>query len=75
MKLRIGVVIFTFLAIPAIFLGLTAAFYVLAAALENVFSGGAAVANTLTLLLVTVMVFATVLTLAERKWSAMMQDR
>src|SRR5690606_14958282 len=36
---------------------------------------GVAVANTITLLLVMVMVIASLLTLAERKWSALMQDR
>ncbi len=75
MKLRISIVLFVFLGIPAIFFGLTAAFYAAAAGLENLFPGGAALANVVTLLLVTIMVFATVLTLAERKWSAMMQDR
>lgn len=75
MKLRLGVIFFVFVVIPGIFLGLTAAFYAAAAAMENLFPGGAAVANIITLLLVTVMVFATALTLAERKWSAAMQNR
>jgi NADH-quinone oxidoreductase subunit H len=38
-------------------------------------SYGVAVANLLTLMLVTMMTGAALLTIAERKWSAMMQDR
>ncbi len=37
--------------------------------------GGAGIGNMLILMLVFVMVIATLLTLAERKWSALMQDR
>src|SRR5690606_23790400 len=37
--------------------------------------GGAGIGNMLVLMLVFVMVIATLLTLAERKWSALMQDR
>ena len=88
MRVRWGVVVFTFLMIPGLFLGLTAAFYAVACGAEWLltdadlpllgklhFPGGGALANIVTLMLITVMVFATVLTLAERKWSAMMQDR
>ena len=68
----------------ALCLGLVAAFYWLAAFLgvasEALFGAGRAyiglaVANTVTLVMVVVMVIASLLTVAERKWSSMMQDR
>ncbi|MBX7099522.1 MAG: NADH-quinone oxidoreductase subunit H [Myxococcaceae bacterium] len=61
--------------------GLMAAAYGLSGLLEGLLkdkfgvSGGAGFANLLVLMLGCVMVIATALTLAERKWSAMMQDR
>lgn len=55
--------------------GVSAAAYFLAAFLDGLIPQGAGIANILTLVLVFVMVIATLLTLAERKWSAMMQDR
>lgn len=66
----------------ALLVGAVAAFYVVAGALGVLTQGlfgmpyiGVGVANTITLLLVLVMVLASLLTLAERKWSALMQDR
>ena len=66
----------------AALVGLSAAFYLLAGALASLFHAlgappqwGAAIANTLTLLLVVVMISATLLTIAERKWSAAIQNR
>jgi len=65
-------------------LGALAAFYWLAAflgvAAEALFGPGYAyvgtsIANVVTLILVVVMVIASLLTVAERKWSSMMQDR
>ncbi len=63
--------------------GLCAAFYLAAGGLGYVFvrtlgipaSYGAAIANVVTLMLVVMMVSASLLTVAERKWSAMMQNR
>jgi NADH-quinone oxidoreductase subunit H len=63
--------------------GLCATFYVAAAGLAVFFartlglppSYGAAAANVLTLMLVVMMLSASLLTVAERKWSAMMQNR
>ncbi|HEY6006479.1 MAG TPA: complex I subunit 1 family protein [Anaeromyxobacter sp.] len=62
--------------------GLCAVFYLAAAGLAYLFarggwpaSYGAAIANVLTLMLVVMMVSASLLTVAERKWSAMMQNR
>jgi NADH-quinone oxidoreductase subunit H len=62
--------------------GLSAAFYLLAGALAVVFYGwglpapyGAAVANLITMLLVVVMVPGSLLSVAERKWSALIQNR
>ncbi|MGC4114283.1 MAG: NADH-quinone oxidoreductase subunit H [Myxococcales bacterium] len=68
-------VILVFLGLPAAFVGATATFYALAALLESVFHGGAGVMNSLTLMVLMLMVFAGLLTLAERKWSGAMQDR
>jgi NADH-quinone oxidoreductase subunit H len=62
--------------------GLGFAFYLLAGALASAFAGwglppqyGAAVANVVTLLLVVVMVPGSLLSVAERKWSALIQNR
>lgn len=78
---RLGVVGFiTGLIVSATF-GLMAAAYGLGGLLEKVFFeqfgivGGSGVSAMLVLMLVFVMVIATLLTLAERKWSALMQDR
>jgi NADH-quinone oxidoreductase subunit H len=63
--------------------GLSALFYLAAGGLAYVFaeylgappSFGAAIANVLTLMLVVMMVSGSLLTVAERKWSAMIQNR
>ncbi len=62
---------------------LAAGFYWVAGALAYAFSEwlgappsyGAAIANVLTLMLVVMMISASLLTVAERKWSALMQNR
>jgi len=66
----------------ALIAAVLALFYIAAGALGVVTGAlfdkpyvGVAVANTITLLLVLVMVIASLLTVAERKWSALMQDR
>jgi NADH-quinone oxidoreductase subunit H len=73
------------IVIVAVLVGLVAlaaGFYLAAAGLAGLAvwlgappSYGAALANVLTLMLVLVMVLASLLTVAERKWSAAMQDR
>jgi NADH-quinone oxidoreductase subunit H len=72
----------TLCALAALLVALGAGSYLLAgfAAGVSVRLGGppeygAAVANLITLMLVVVMITAALLTVAERKWSAMMQDR
>lgn len=60
--------------IAALFGGM-AATYGLAGLVAGAFPGAANLTNLLLLMLVFVMVIATLLTLAERKWSALMQDR
>jgi NADH-quinone oxidoreductase subunit H len=63
--------------------GLSALFYLAAGGLAYVFaeylgappSFGAAIANVLTLMLVVMMISGSLLTVAERKWSAMIQNR
>jgi NADH-quinone oxidoreductase subunit H len=55
--------------------GLMAAAYFLAAQAEGLYRGLGGITNMLVLMLGAVMVIATLLTLAERKWSALMQDR
>src|SRR4051812_10463101 len=60
----------------AAFFGLTVLTYVVAAAAEKfLFLGAGRLTNIVFLMLVFVMVLATLLTLAERKWSALMQNR
>jgi NADH-quinone oxidoreductase subunit H len=69
-------------AVLGALVGLFAAFYLAAAWAARLFAGwglpgfyGSAIVNTLTLMLVVVMVMSSLLTVAERKWSAAMQDR
>lgn len=75
MRLRWGMILLVFVGLPALLFGLSAGFYALAALAEGLFTGGAGVVNVFTLMLLMVMVFSALLTLAERKWSAAMQDR
>jgi NADH-quinone oxidoreductase subunit H len=74
-------VLLVFLGLPAAFVGVTAAFYALAALGERALlkwfgvPGGGGAVNSVTLMVLMLMVFAGLLTLAERKWSGAMQDR
>ena len=73
---RIVTVLGAFVFIGVLLFAIMAGAYALAGAAERyLFQGAGALANILTLMLVFVMVIATMLTLAERKWSALMQDR
>ncbi len=82
MNRLIGMVVF-FGALLAGLAGLSALFYLAAGGLAYVFaeylglppSFGAAIANVLTLMLVVMMISGSLLTVAERKWSAMIQNR
>ena len=79
--MRIGVILTALLTIVAAFFGLMAAAYALGGVLEDFgrshwqFNGLGHLANIAIVMLVMVMVFSTLLTLAERKWSSFMQDR
>jgi len=80
--MRFAIITAMILFVLALIVGAIAAFYVSAGALgvisQSLFgsaSYGVAVANALTLVLTLCMVIASMLTLAERKWSALMQDR
>lgn len=75
MRLRLGMVLFVLVGLPAIFFGASVAFYAWAALGEWLFRGGGGVFNILTLMLLGLMALAGLLTLAERKWSAAMQNR
>src|SRR5262245_13111175 len=55
--------------------GVASAYAVGALAERYLFTGASHLTNIIFLMLIFVMVIATLLTLAERKWSAMMQDR
>jgi NADH-quinone oxidoreductase subunit H len=78
----IGMVVF-FGGLLIALAGLSALFYLAAGGLAYVFaeylgappSFGAAIANVLTLMLVVMMISGSLLTVAERKWSAMIQNR
>src|SRR5215468_3586664 len=49
--------------------------YGLSSLAEELFAGAGRLTNLLVLMLVFVMIIASLLTIAERKWSAMIQDR
>ena len=68
-------VCFAIAFIVALIVALMAAAYGVAYLAEGWFEGGARLSNILFLMLLFVMVIATLLTVAERKWSAMIQDR
>jgi NADH-quinone oxidoreductase subunit H len=77
----VGMIVF-FAALVAALVGLSYAFYVLAGLLAVGFAAlgvpaqwGAAVANLLTLMLVVLMIPGSLLSVAERKWSALIQNR
>jgi NADH-quinone oxidoreductase subunit H len=70
--LMVCVAMFTMLVL---IVGLMAAAYGVASLAEGWLEGGARLTNILFLMLLFVMVIATLLTVAERKWSAMIQDR
>jgi NADH-quinone oxidoreductase subunit H len=74
-RLRLGIVGLVFVGVPAIFFGLTLAFYAVAWLGESWFRGGGGVFNIVTLVLVAVMLLAGLLTIGDRKWGAAMQDR
>lgn len=61
--------------IVALFFGGMLAAYSLATLVHGLFPGASAIVLILLLMLVFVMITATVLTVAERKWSSLMQDR
>ncbi len=75
MRLRWGVIALALIGLPALFFGMTAAFYAFAALGEHLFTGGGQVFSILTLMLLGVMASAGLLTIGDRKWGAAMQDR
>ena len=74
-KHRWMMVVVSLLVILGAFFGATVAAYFLGGLAESWFAGGAHLTNILILVLVFVMIMASLLTAAERKWSAMMQNR
>ncbi|MGA9523916.1 MAG: complex I subunit 1 family protein [Myxococcaceae bacterium] len=68
-------VVVSLLVILGAFFGITVGAYALGGLAEGWFKGGANLTNILILVLLFVMVIASLLTAAERKWSSMMQDR
>jgi NADH-quinone oxidoreductase subunit H len=79
--MRLGVVFTGVFLILGAFFGLMVAAYALGAFVEGLLlakvgiSGGGHLVQVVLMMVVLVMVIATLLTLAERKWSAFMQDR
>ncbi len=81
MTRRIGMIVF-FVAFFAALVGLSWAFYWVAGQLAVVFANhgmpaewGATIANLVTLMLVVLMIPGSLLSVAERKWSALIQNR
>jgi NADH-quinone oxidoreductase subunit H len=72
---RVAIVLIGIALILGAIASLAAAAYLVGYLAEKVFTGGSHLTNILFLVLGFVMIIATLLTLAERKWSAMMQDR
>jgi NADH-quinone oxidoreductase subunit H len=72
---RVAIVLIGIALILGGIASLAAAAYLVGYLAEKVFTGGSHLTNILFLVLGFVMIIATLLTLAERKWSAMMQDR
>src|SRR5215813_10072155 len=72
---RTVIVCFAIAMIVAAIFAVMAAAYEVASLAEGWFQGGGRLTNIVFLMLVFVMIIATLLTIAERKWSAMIQDR
>lgn len=72
---RVLTILFAMGFIVSLLAGGTALAYAAAGFAEGLLPGAGSITNILVLLLVFVMIIATMLTLAERKWSALMQDR
>lgn len=64
-----------FFLIAGSFFAIMAAAYALGGYVETLFAGASHITNILILMLMIVMVIATLLTMAERKWSALLQNR
>lgn len=75
MRLRYGFAFILATSIVVVIFAVMAAAYGLGALAEGWYRGASHLTSMLMLLLVMVMGIATILTLAERKWSALMQDR
>ncbi len=81
MRLRWGVILFTLLGFPALFFALTLLCYLAAAGCESALhslagiSGGGAIINSVTLMVVIVLTFGGLLTIGDRKWGSAIQDR
>jgi len=73
--MRLGMIFISVGLIVGGLFSLMAAAYGLGGVLEGLFPGGSHLAAIAVVMLVLVMVTATLLTLAERKWSSFMQDR
>jgi NADH-quinone oxidoreductase subunit H len=72
---RVAVILFMTALIIGALAGVVAAAYGVGYLVEGLLPGASRLTNIIFLMLVFVMVIATLLTLAERKWSALMQDR
>jgi NADH-quinone oxidoreductase subunit H len=73
--MRLGMVFISLGIILGALFGLMSAAYLLGGWLEGLFAGGSHLAAVAIVMTAMVMVTATLLTLAERKWSSAMQDR
>ena len=72
---RVLTMLFWFGLMFAHFVGIMAAAYLLGGLVEGLFPGASRLTNLLVVMLATVMGIASLLTVAERKWSSLMQNR
>jgi NADH-quinone oxidoreductase subunit H len=72
---RVLTILFWFALMFGVMAGAMAAAYLLGGAAEGLFPGASRLTNMLILMLAFVMIIASLLTVAERKWSSLMQNR
>ncbi|WP_434380987.1 complex I subunit 1/NuoH family protein [Melittangium boletus] len=73
--MRVFTILFMFFVFVGYFAAMTLLAYLVGGQVEALFPGGSRLTNVLFLMIALVMAIGSMLTVAERKWSALMQDR